>query len=49
VPTNVLFNISVYGNVDKVSIPAERNLPLWNYDLSWQKRVFGAGRARAQD
>jgi len=45
---NVLSGIGFYGNVGKVSIHEERNLPLWNYDPSWQKMVFGAGRERAQ-
>jgi hypothetical protein len=34
VPKNMLDGIGIYGNFGEVSICAERNLSLWNYDPS---------------
>jgi len=48
-PTNMLFIVRGYGHGGEISRSAQGNLPFWNYDPSWQQRLFGVCSAGTED
>ena len=53
VPMNMLWLMrlahGINPNIGEVLTFPKTNIPLQDYDLSWQQRLFGSGKAGAQD
>jgi hypothetical protein len=47
VPVNTPLITGMDGNVGEVTMCFERNIPLWDYNPSWQQMIFGARSTEA--